>query len=666
VIRPVASAFRRKHLFPRKHLFLALALAGACSRAPAPTPAARPSILLVTLDTTRADSIGPDARDVQTPAFDAVAARGRRFTQAYAAVPETLPSHSSIMTGLYPGGHGVHENARYLPATLPMLSERLQQAGYRTSAFVSSFILARRFGLARGFDVYDDTLPAGANERSSRATTDAAIADLAQAGDKPRFLWVHYYDPHAPYEPPEPYRTRYRAHPYLGEIAAMDEQLGRLVQAFDGRASGPSAIVIVADHGEGLGEHGEATHGSLLYQATVHVPLVIVGPGVTAGTSETPVSTRRVYHTILDLAGIDAAHSLRARSGTRGAAQSDAEDAEVVLGEAMKPFLEYGWQPQVMAVGGKFKAILAGKVETYDVAADPVEAHDFGSGAALPPGVRKALEDYPVPSPATARAADTLDEDAKRRLASLGYVSSGAAPAVRKDAPRPADMTALMDVIDRASGLFADGRYAACIPLFERVLAEDPHNIDAALRLASAHSSLGENAKAIEMFQRALAIDPASLDARTYLGLHYVRVKDWDRASSLLEYVVQASPDRATAVDALAGVRAQMAARAMEAGNTAVAIADFERARTLQPATFAHDLELGVLYLAARRFEESRAALDRALAKHPDDPMALFKRAQVSVLLQEPDAPARIEQAKKRADAVTRPLIDHERLFAGR
>jgi Tfp pilus assembly protein PilF len=224
-------------------------------------------------------------------------------------------------------------------------------------------------------------------------------------------------------------------------------------------------------------------------------------------------------------------------------------------------------------------------------------------------------------------------------------------------------MTALMDVIERASGLFVDGHYAECVPLFERVLAADPHNIDAALRLASAHSALGHNDKAIEMFHRAAAIDPASQDVRTYLGLHYVRVKDWDRAAALLEQVVKESPDRATAVDGLATVTAAQGQRAMEAGRTDEAIAGFERSRTLRPSVFTHDLELGVLYLAAHRFEDARSALDRWLAAHPDDPMALFKRAQVSVLLKEPDAPARIELAKKRADAVTRPLVERERLF---
>ena len=272
----------------RPALALALCALCACGRggstpAPQSSTAARPSILLVTLDTTRADAIGPEAKGVETPAFDALSARALRFRQAYAAVPETLPSHTSMLTGLYPAGHGVHENARYVSATTPLAAERLRQAGYRTSAFVSSFALARRFGLARGFEVYDDALPAGKSERSSRATVDAAIADLRAGAARLRFMWVHLYDPHAPYDPPEPYRTRYAGHPYLGEIAAMDEQLGRLFTAWDALVPGTRAFIVVADHGEGLGDHGERQHGYLLYQSTVHVPLIVAGPGVTPG-----------------------------------------------------------------------------------------------------------------------------------------------------------------------------------------------------------------------------------------------------------------------------------------------------------------------------------------------------------------------------------------------
>ena len=294
-----------------------LLLATACSR-PGPeskstTP--RPSILIVTLDTTRADAIGPDAKGVSTPAFNAIAARGRRFTQAYATVPETLPSHASMMTGFYAGGHGVHENARALPDGNVVLAERLKQSGYATAAFVSSFVLARQFGLAQGFDVYDDTRPAGWPERGSSDTTDRALSYLAQApASAPLLMWVHYFDPHTPYAPPEPFKTQYAVSPYLGEVAAMDAQLGRLVQAFEqhaARTGAPPAIVILGDHGEGLGERGESQHGNLLYQSTMHVPMVVAGPGVSSEVVASPVSTRRVFHTVLDFAGLGATLSLR-------------------------------------------------------------------------------------------------------------------------------------------------------------------------------------------------------------------------------------------------------------------------------------------------------------------------------------------------------------------
>ena len=253
--------------------------AGGCGRESAQTSASlgtaavpRPSILLVTLDTTRADAIGPDAKGMTTVSFNAVAARGRLFQQAYSTVPETLPSHASLMTGLYPAGHGIHENARHLPDGTPVLAERLRQAGYRTAACVSSFVLAKRFGLDRGFDVYDDALAVGRQDRTATEVTDAALAELDRSAAAPLFLWVHYWDPHHPYTPPEPFRSAHRGSPYLGEVAYMDAELGRLVDAFERRAKGPSAIIIVGDHGEGLGDHGEAQHGNLLYQSTMRVP----------------------------------------------------------------------------------------------------------------------------------------------------------------------------------------------------------------------------------------------------------------------------------------------------------------------------------------------------------------------------------------------------------
>ena len=306
---------------------------------------------------------------------------------------------------------------------------------------------------------------------------------------------------------------------------------------------------------------------------------------------------------------------------------------------------------------------MSGRVETYDLETDPAESRDLGSGAALPAGTRKILDDYPVPSPDAAHVPAALDAEAARRLAALGYVAGGAAPVVRKDAPRPADMTALFPVMDEAAARFGAGDYAQAIPVLQKILAADPHNLDAALRLATCYSSLGRDALALETFQRAAAIAPNSQDVRTYLALHYARTKDWERAVPLLEQVVGESPDRATAAEALGRLKAREGLAAMARGDTASAIAAFERARPLQGAAFGNDLELGVLYLDARRFEEARAAFDRALAAKPDDPMALFKRAQVSVLLHEPDAAARIARARDKADTVTRGLIDRERLF---
>lgn len=673
--------------------FIALAaivLLAACSREAPERPAEPPrlSILLVTLDTTRADAIGPEARGVRTPAFNAIAARGRLFRQAYATAPETLPSHASIMSGLYPAGHGVHENGRFLDPAHALLAERLQRDGYQTAAFVSAFVLAGRFGLSRGFERYDDAIKG--TERSARDTTDAALAFLEQAPpERPLFLWVHYFDPHAPYDPPEPFAAEYASAPYLGEVAAMDAQLGRLVDAFERRAQGRAAIIVSGDHGEGLGDHGEALHGNLVYQSTMRVPLVIAGPGVEPGVADTPASIRRIYNTVLDWAGV--AGTADGSAPGDPAASLRRDPAEIVLGEAMKPFLSYGWRPQVMAVEGRLKAIWAGQLEVYDVAADPGELTDISKTAELSPELQTTLEDYPVPSLASVEAPRELTEDAKRQLASLGYVSATTRPVVRENAPRPVDMVGLFETIDKASTLFVQGRYAQVIPLLEQILDADPGNLDAAMRLASAHSHLGNDAEALKAFDRAAKIAPDSPDVPLYRALHDARGRNWARAAPVLERVVERTPDRLAAVEGLAFVRerqgrieeavalwqrvyrlrepsaseaARLGLMAMGIGDTPAAIASLERARALNPEGFRHDLELGVLYLDARRLEESRAALDRVPPGHPEYPMALFKRAQVAVLLNEPDADQRIAAARAGADATTRRLIAREKLFA--
>ena len=396
--------------------------------------------------------------------------------------------------------------------------------------------------------------------------------------------------------------------------------------------------------------------------------------------SDVPVSTRRVFHTILDWAGLETADSLRVPKH------------EIVLGEGMKPFLAYGWQPQVMAIDGQLKVIQAGTQEAYDLVADPGETRDLVATTELSRPLRTALREYPVPSLAPPPPASALGEEERRKLATLGYVSAGAAPVIRKDAPRPVTMAPLFETLDTASTLFVREEYARVVPLLRKILAEDPYNLDAALRLATAHSALGQNAQADRAFDKAADIAPGSPDVRVYRALHLARGNEWQRAVLLLEQAIAESPDRLPVLEALARLRerqgrapealdlwqkvyalrqptpaelVRLGEQAMGAGQTALAIDSFEKARAAQGAAFAHDLELGVLYLAARRLPEARDALDRVPASHPGYAMALFKRAQVSVLLREPDQAQRIEQARRNADATTRELIARERLFQG-
>lgn len=664
----------------RVSFFLTVILVAACGterRADGEAGGPRPSILLVTLDTTRADSIGPAAKGVSTPAFNDVASRGRLYDFAYATAPETLPSHLSMMTGFYPAGHGIHENGRSVAPSTTLLAERLKSAGYRTSAFVSGFPLSRQFGIARGFDTYDDTMTSRGVERPAALTTDAAIAALANFGPEPQFLWVHYFDPHHPYEQPGE-TSGDVVGAYRAEIEAMDRELGRLVAAFRAKAGGKAAIVIAGDHGESLGEHGEMQHGNLLYDAAMRVPLVVEGGGL-AGVEQRPVSVRRIFHTILDLTGIsEEPLSLRK------------DVSEVVAGEAMKPFLSYGWQPQVMAVEGSTKAIRAGAIEIYDVIRDPEESSNLAATAKLSRELRKTLLEYPLPSPAKAAATKNLSEEDRKKLAALGYIAVETPAAIRADAPRPADMTDLFDDLDRASNLFVQENYRQAATIFRKILDADPGNATAMLRIAVSYSAIGMVKEADEAFDDALRANAESEDVRYYRALHDAKSGRVDRAEPVLQAILTEDPGRVGAIDALAALRERqnripealslrkraatlrtpssqellrIAALAMTAGDSESAAEAFEKLRAAEGESFRNDLELGVVLLQMRRFEDARNSLDRALVRDPRNAMALFKRAQVAVLLREPDAAMRIARARAGADEVTRPLIERERLF---
>jgi tetratricopeptide (TPR) repeat protein len=270
-----------------------------------------------------------------------------------------------------------------------------------------------------------------------------------------------------------------------------------------------------------------------------------------------------------------------------------------------------------------------------------------------------------VPVPGAASEPADLDADARQKLASLGYVSGGAAPVVRKDAPRPADMTALLSDIEKVSALFATEHYREALPLLARIRAKDPHNLDAALRQATAFSALGFTAEADAAFASAADIAPGSNDVKVYRALHQARGTNWVEAIPVLEQAIKDTPDRVPVIDALATIRERQGAAAMETGNATAATKAYEQARALRGDKFRNDLELGVLYLAARRLADAAVALDRVPPSSRGYPMALFKRAQVAALMNAPDTAARIAAAKAHADLTTAPLIQTERLFKG-
>jgi len=666
-------------------VFLVLAFA-SCSRdrsqAPAEVDPPRPSILLVTLDTTRADSVGFESNAVETPTLEALAARGVRFSQAWTTAPMTLPAHTSILTGLYPSEHGIHENSRFLDDDRVLLQERLQDAGYSTAAFVSGYPLKRRFGLARGFDIYDDDLGKGNAERAAGPTTQRALEYLESNKGGPVFVWVHYFDPHDPYEPPEPFFSRYPSSPYLGEIAYMDRELGRVIEGFEERNLGTdSRILVVGDHGEGLGDHGEFLHGNLLYRGVMRVPLILVGSGISTAHAETAVSTRRVFDTILGWAGLDSSYDLLAAV------------PEIVLAEALRPYFQYGWQPQVMAVRGSIKVIQSGETEVYDLRSDPSESVDLSDRVEIDPEIEEAIRAYLLlPAFNEEPSSDSLDEETRRQLASLGYVPwEGQAP-VREDAPNPKDMTHLFGDLNEGAELFVREEYEASIRVFDRVLAEDGENLMVTVRLAVANSILGNENRALQLFERAERIHPGSIDVQHYLAMHFFRSRRWDLAAPLFEEVLSTMPRRLPALEALARIRegerriddaAQLLERIvvlkespaadwtrlgeleMAMGNTPAAIRAFENARDLQGEAFNRHLELGVCYLAARRPAEAAGALDLVPLDHPGYAMALFKRAQVSVLLGEPGWRERVRLAYEKGDPELRHLIEAEPLFQG-
>ena len=625
---------------------------GACARDAGGEPPL--NLLLVSLDTVRADRIGAYGYALaETPALDRLASEGVRFEQAMTVAPLTLPAHASLLTGLLPRRHGLRNNgAGRLPDSVPTLATVLAERGYRTGAFVGAFVLDRRFGLERGFATYDDEIPrrpGGTSleaERPGHEVVERALAWLAggegsqQAANgpaderdvsEPFFAWVHLFDAHAPYAAREPFASRHLASPYDAEVAAVDFEVGRLLAALEERdLARRTVVVVVGDHGEGLGDHGEPTHGLLLYESTLRVPLVVRAPGlVDHGWSVAePVGLADLAPTVLGLLAPD---------GQQGVAPAlglvDGRDLSADLrGRREPPRVElvaetdypsyFGWAALAAVRRGPWKYIEAPRPELYQLEDDPLERSDRwpaapAEGRELAAQLARLHSEDAVPGAAASQSTDS-DSEVVARLASLGYVvapaaslRSGSAAAGSKDLREdPKDMVGLFQRLEEARAELEAGRLDEAIRRLEALLAEDPDNPVFQGTLGEALRRQGKAGPSVALHRRA--VESAPTDAQAWYNLaSSLRAAGRERdAVAALAQVLRADPRHGEALNMLGIVHA-------EHGRLEAARESFAGAAAVDPRNPSVFNNLGNALRALGRLDEAEDAYRRAIEIAP-------------------------------------------------
>ncbi len=528
---------------------------------PAQFQLANRSVLVVTIDTTRADRLEPyGATDVATPALQNLANRGIVFEKAWAAAPITLVSHASILSGMNPFEHGVRNNGtQYVADSVHTLAEQVKAAGYQTSAFVSAAVLDKRYGLAQGFDVYDDDLsdrrnvsPRMVADRTAESTVNATMEWLNTIQDDvPFFSWVHFYDPHANYSPPPPYRDEYRNRLYDGEIAYMDEQIGRLFAHPKLLAAGDDApiIIVIADHGESLGEHGERTHALLAYDSTLHIPFIMHVPGGPAGMRvKESVGHVDVMPTILSMLELPTEGELDEQMSGRDLTPLIAglkyEPSRPYYSETFLPYYTYGWEKLRVMRKGRWKFIEAPESELYDLLKDPRELSNvYQKHDDVSHDMQRDLTEWMDDREADAEASLSLDSDELAKLRSLGYLSVGSGKvAERENRPNPMTMIGQHVGLERARMLLADRFYEQAVSQLQNVLRRDPQNLAALIDLVRAHEALGEVEEAITHGEHALELDPEY--TQTYMTLARLEMQrgDFHKAIELTDLAIGLDP----------------------------------------------------------------------------------------------------------------------------
>jgi choline-sulfatase len=593
----------------------------------------RPSVILITIDTLRADHVGCyGAQTVKTPTLDALAHDGVVFERAISQVPLTWPSHAVILTGTYPFQNGVQDfTGEPLAPQFRTVSQAFQQAGYATGAVVSAFVLDRSWGLARGFDYYDDAFSAATFEKKETGLVDRragesvahAIAWLKKTPRRPLFLWLHLYDPHSPYDPPEPYRSEYRSHLYDGEIAYADHELGSLIVWLkNNHLYDSSLIVALSDHGESLGEHGEDEHGFFVYNATVHVPLIVkppAGSGVSAGRRIEPVETTMVAPTLLQMAGLDnptdsiqtqfQSHALLGRAGSevaKGPAYS----------ETLYPFSSFGWSPLHALESNRFHYIEAPKPELYDLATDPGETQNILTAQPATVAVlREKMQALLAHNPFTRQdaGAGNLSPDAQEKLRALGYFGFRAAvfpESLKRGLADPKDKLWEFNAILKAQDAFQRNHDDQADALLDEVQKKDPQIYVIPFMLGESALKRQNWEQAAEQLQRCLTLNPNFDNAMTGLARALAKLGRTSEAKSWLDKALQSNPQNYLAwyQVGLLDVRDDPAAQAA-----------YEKTIAIQPNFSAGQRELGMLLFQQKKFDAAVPHLEKAIELGLDD-----------------------------------------------
>jgi tetratricopeptide (TPR) repeat protein len=577
-------------------LVVLAALSPACSSGSTPaSPTVRRNILLITIDTLRADRVGREL----TPAIDALASSGVRFDGVRAVVPLTLPSHVSIMTGQLPMAHGVRENGVvFVPqGDAPPLARRFKNAGYRTAAFIGAYVLDRRFGLAEGFDLYDDKIARDPNlgarleaERRGSTVVDAALPWLAQTSS-PFFAWVHLYDPHLPYEPPAEFLARAKGNAYDGEVAYADAQVARLAAALKDSGRLDSTIVIVTgDHGEGLGDHGEQAHGMLAYDSTLRVPLVIAGAGEALRAAAPPKSLVALAPLLLKLTGI-----------------ADTPAKPDVYAETRYPRTA-GWHPLAVLVDDRWKLIHSSESELYDLSSDPREEHNVAADRApivQAMSTRIAALEADVKTPAASAPADAAE-----RLRALGYVGGSSTPAASAGtAPNPARVIAAWTSFESALMQVNAGRPGEALPALKVLATKFPDALVFQTTYGRALKDAGQPREAVAVYQRAASrIQDATLFHDLAVAARAAgNVTEAARAEQAALALDAKNPDALNGLGLLQ----------VEQGKAADAAASFAKAADLDPSNASYWTNLGNARRELGDPVQAEAAYKRALDVDP-------------------------------------------------